>query len=197
MFAPARTLRRYSVDEYLALEERSDVRHEYVDGFIHAMAGETERHNLMVLNIAVVLRAVALGRSCRVVTENVKLYIAAINKIYYPDVMVLCDPGDDHPSIKRQPCFVAEVLSPSTEATDRREKLEAYRAIPGLGTYAIFDPDRRYAEVHQSSGGTWRAAATQEDGVIEVPCLDTTLSLAMMYEGLTPGAYADKGDVSP
>lgn len=187
MAASAKTLPRHSVEEYLALEERSDVRHEYVDGFIHAMAGETERHNLLVLNIAFLLRAVAGARSCRVVTENVKLHVAAINKIYYPDVMVLCEPGDDHPSIKRQPCFIAEVLSPSTEATDRREKLEAYRTVPGLQTYAIVDPDRRYVEVHQSTRGIWRAVAAQGDGVVVIPCLDTSLSLDGMYEGLATG----------
>lgn len=168
------------------MEERSDVRHEYVDGFIHALAGETERHNLLVLNIAFLLRAVARGRSCRVVTENVKLHIAAINKIYYPDVMVLCEPGDDHPSIKRRPCFIAEVLSPSTEATDRREKLEAYRMVPGLQTYALVDPHRRYVEVHQNAGGIWRALATQGDGIVVIPCLDASLSLDGLYEGLTP-----------
>jgi Uma2 family endonuclease len=186
MAASAKILPRHSVAEYLALEERSDVRHEYVDGFIHALAGETERHNLLVLNIAFLLRAVARGRSCRVVTENVKLHIAAINKIYYPDVMVLCEPGDDHPSIKRRPCFIAEVLSPSTEATDRREKLEAYRMVPGLQTYALVDPHRRYVEVHQNAGGIWRALATQGDGIVVIPCLDASLSLDGLYEGLTP-----------
>ena len=184
MAASAKNLPRYSVEEYLALEERSDVRHEYVDGFIHAMAGETERHNLLVLNIAFLLRAAAGGRSCRVVTENVKLHIAAVNKIYYPDVMVLCDPKDDHPSIKRQPCFIAEVLSPSTEATDRREKLESYRTIPGLQAYAIVDPTRCYVEVHQNSGGVWRAVAAQEGGVVVIPCLGMSLMVEEMYDGL-------------
>ena len=182
MAAPAKPLPRHSVEEYLALEERSDVRHEYVDGFIHAMAGETERHNLLVLNIAFLLREAAVGHSCRVVTENVKLHIAAVNKIYYPDVMVLCDPADDHPSIKRQPRFIAEVLSPSTEATDRREKLEAYRTIPALQTYAIVDPNQRYVEVHQIVGGIWRAVAVQGVGVVAIPCLATSLNLDGMYE---------------
>ena len=182
--ASAKTLRRYSVDEYLALEESSDVRHEYVDGFLHAMAGETERHNLVVLNIAFALRAAGTGRACRVVTENVKLFVASGSRIYYPDVMVLCDPADDHPSMKRQPCFIAEVLSPRTEATDRREKLEAYRTIPSLGTYVLVDPDRARVEIHQRSEGTWKAFVAEGNAAVEISCLGTNISLDVMYEGL-------------
>ena len=148
------------------------------------MAGETERHNLVVLNVAFFLRGAAGGLACRVVAENVKLHIAASNKIYYHDVMVLCDAADDHPSIKRQPCFIAEVLSPTTEATDRREKLEAYRTIPGLATYAIVSPERRYVEVHHRSDGAWKAIVLEDQGAVEIPCLGTRITFDMIYEGV-------------
>ena len=114
-----------TIDEYLALDESGTVRHEYVGGEIVAMVGATKRHNRIIGNLSGRLWGAARGDPCRVYSESVKLRVAD-DVIYYPDVMVACGPEGADPLIEDDPCIVVEVVSPSTETTDRREKLAAY-----------------------------------------------------------------------
>lgn len=120
-----------SVERYLELERESLIRHEYVGGQLYAMTGTTKRHNLIVGNILVALREAAKGTSCRVYSENVKVRTPE-DVVYYPDVMVACEPDTDDLYVEQEPCLLVEVISPTTESTDRREKLIAYRTIPRL-----------------------------------------------------------------
>lgn len=118
-----------SVDEYLEMEERSEVRHELVGGMLYAMVGGTDRHNRITLNVASKLLDAAEGGPCRVYISDMRLRIG--NNYYYPDVMVACEPPEtENPIWRTNPCLVVEVLSPSSESIDRREKLLAYRSIP-------------------------------------------------------------------
>lgn len=112
----------YTVEEYLELERHADARHEYEDGALIAMAGEKRRHNRVAGNIYAVLREIAMGRGCEVTFEAVKLR-SRDTRYRCPDVMVSCAPGDDE-YILENPCFVAEVLSPTTELTDTTKKLD-------------------------------------------------------------------------
>lgn len=148
--APGRPL---SVDEYLEREHASPARHEYVAGEVYALAGETRRHNRIALNVATHLLAAARGGACRMAREGVKL--RAGNVVYYPDVMVARGPEPDDPRLEEAPCLVVEVLSPSTQAIDRREKLLVHQAIPTLGAYLIVDQERPRVERH------WRDAAVE------------------------------------
>src|SRR5437870_3519929 len=97
-----------SVEDYLKLERSSGVKHEYVLGQVYALAGATEDHNRIALNIAAALLAAARATGCRVVGSDQKLE-AGDHLYYYPDVQVLCDPTDNDPLLKRRPCVVAEV----------------------------------------------------------------------------------------
>jgi Uma2 family endonuclease len=129
-----------TVEEYLQLEESATVRHEYVGGEIFAMVGATKRQNRIVGNIFARLWGVARGGDCRVYSEGVKLRVAE-DVIYYPDVMVACGPEGEDPLVEDDPCLVVEVVSPRTETTDRREKLAAYKRMPGLRAYLIVAQD--------------------------------------------------------
>jgi Uma2 family endonuclease len=111
--------------QYLRQEEAATVRHEYVGGEIHAMASASERHNRIAGNVFYHLRAATRGKTCRAFMADMKLRIAQPLTYYYPDVMLVCDPADDHPLYKQAPCFIAEVLSPATLAVDQREKWAA------------------------------------------------------------------------
>jgi len=113
-----------SVAEYLAGEQDGEVRHEFIGGTAHAMAGASEEHNTIAMNIATALHAHLRGRPCRafLLDLKVRLQIARTDIFYYPDVMVACDPRDSDRYFKRFPKVVIEVLSPDTERTDRREK---------------------------------------------------------------------------
>ena len=166
------------------MEETATVRHEYVGGTIHAMVGATKRHNQIGLNIASRLLGAARGGPCRVYASDVKLR-AAEDTVYYPDVMVACEPEDD-PLVENYPCLVVEVALPSTESIDRREKMLAYRKIPTLRAYLIVAQDERRVERHwRDESGEWlQGEAVGEEGFVPVPCPETKLTLAEIYEGL-------------
>lgn len=178
--------RPLSVEEYLELEKTATVRHEYVGGMVHALAGASDRHNRITLNIASRLLANARGGPCRVYMSDMKLR-ASENAFYYPDVMVVCEPLEPgNPDFQRDPCLVVEVLSPSTEQIDRREKLLTYQNIPGVGAYLVVSQDRRRVERHfRGEDGLWRKADLVNEGRLPLPCPPgAELTLDEVYEGL-------------
>jgi Uma2 family endonuclease len=173
-----------TVDEYLKLEESATVRHEYVGGEIFAMVGATKRHNRIVGNMYSRLWGAARGGDCRVYSESVKLRVAD-DVIYYPDLMVACGPEGNDPLVEDDPCLVVEVASPSTETTDRREKLAAYKRMPGLRAYLIVAQDRSWVEHHlRGEDNIWYRGDLVDEGRFSVPCPETELSLAEIYERL-------------
>jgi Uma2 family endonuclease len=176
-----------SVQEYLELERSSGVKHEYVLGQVYALAGATEDHNRIALNIAAALLSAARVAGCRVVGSDQKLE-AGDHLYYYPDVQVLCDPADDDPLVKRRPCVVVEVTSERTEATDRREKLLVYRGIASLQLYLIVAQDRREVTVHvRDPNGTWQTRQARASDSVPINCLgDHKLSLDAMYQDVLP-----------
>src|SRR5262245_54459533 len=115
-----------SVADYLEMEERSPIRHEYVDGWLYAMSGATCQHNLLIGNLYFHARQARPTQGCRIFTQEVKLRVAAGNSFFYPDVVASCEPADGANNYIERPCFVIEVLSPSTASMDRREKRDAY-----------------------------------------------------------------------
>lgn len=170
-----------TVDEYLALEETATVKHEYVGGHVYAMVETTKRHNRIMGNVLFRFGDAAEDGPCEVYFSSIKLRVAG-DVIYYPDVMVTCEPDDD-PLIEENPCLVAEVISPNTEATDRREKLLAYRQIESLRAYLIVSQDRRWIERHfRAEDGAWRQEDYVGEGPIPVPCPpDALLTLDDVY----------------
>jgi Uma2 family endonuclease len=175
-----------SVREYLALEKSATVRHEYVAGETYALAGASDRHNRISGNIFARLWGAARGGTCRIYMSDMKLR-ASENIFYYPDVMVVCGPPEPgNPDFQRDPCLVVEVLSPSTEQIDRREKLLAYENIPSVGAYLVVSQDIRRVERHfRDEDGLWRKADLVDRGRFSVPCPPgTELTLDEVYEGL-------------
>ena len=174
-----------TVEEYLKLEESATVRHEYVDGMIHAMVGATRRHNQIAINIVARLWNAARGGDCRVYASDVKVQAADDAIYYYPDVMVACGPEDDDPLVEHEPCLIVEVTSPSTETTDRREKAFTYRRIPSLKAYLIVDQNRRWVERHfRDANGEWHQGGLSDEGELPIPCPEMKLSFDDIYEGL-------------
>ena len=187
-----------AVDEYLRGEQDSPIRHEYVAGQTHAMAGADLAHNRISLNLAFHLRAATRGTPCAVFISDMKVRVTACEAFYYPDVMLSCEPGYRDSLYQTAPCLIAEVLSPSTEAIDRREKLIAYRTLPSLRYYLLVAQDRRWVEVYtwQADGG-W-LHTVQTDGALTFDCggLSLGLTLADLYEDVIgePMAGQQEGD---
>jgi Uma2 family endonuclease len=180
-------LRALSAEAYLRLEANSSTKHEFVDGQIVALAGATDRHNRIVTNISGHLWMATRGGPCRTYTSDMKLRVqtGVIDRFYYPDVMVACKPDDTHELYKIAPCFLVEVLPPSTESVDRREKLLAYQGILELRDYLIVSADERYLERYRRDDTEgWWYHEYREDGTLKLPYLGLNLTLDDIYEGL-------------
>ena len=175
-----------SVEDYLAGEDKSEIRHEYVDGIVRAMAGEKASHNEIALSLASALRAKTRGGKCRTFMENVKVYPlgGALSLFYYPDVMVACDPRDKDERYRRYPKLLIEVASESTEHKDRGEKLLAYLQNETLEEYVIVAQERPEVSVYRRSAEWRREDLHGLDAVLELRSIGLTLSLREVYEGV-------------
>jgi Uma2 family endonuclease len=173
-----------SPEAYLALEERAPEKNEYVDGEIYAMSGTTVRHNRISLNLALALKQHLAGRPCETFMADLKVHAAAANAFYYPDLVVRCQaqPLADDTRVIDDPTLIVEVLSPSTEAIDRREKLAAYRRIPTVQEYVLVAQDERSVEIYRRQGDIgWTYHAFTDDEAVEFASVGLTLGMALIH----------------
>jgi len=178
--APLQTI---SIDEYLQKEVERKIRHEYIDGQIYSRAESNEKHNLISGNLATVLRQKARGTDCRPFISDMKLYIASLNRFYYPDIVMTCDPDDDHEYYKEKPCLIIEVLSPSTETTDRREKLHAYQSIPSIKEYILVSQEKPEIELYRRAKDHWQYFLLNEPSdLLRLECLNTDIPMPVVFE---------------
>ena len=174
--------KRLSFGEYLELEERSGTRHEFVDGFMFAMAGATDNHNQIALNISTQARLKSQASTCLAYAFDMKVRTLD-GTGYHPDVFVTCNEPNDGSKVKYNPCFIVEVLSPSTEAFDRGEKQLRYRQISSLQAYVLVTQHRKLIEVYRRlADGTWRYETLEETGMLELPCINCSMTLEDVYE---------------
>ncbi len=171
-----------SIKDYLAGELKSDVRHEFYDGSVYAMAGAGRHHNIISLNIATLLRQKSRGTPCRTFVADMKLNITELNRFYYPDILLGCDESDNHEYYLQNPCLIVEVLSPSTEAIDRREKLHAYKDITSLKEYVMVSQEKQELELYRRDGGSWQYFLLDENDTLHLECLDIDIKMSEVYE---------------
>ncbi|MEH2454989.1 Uma2 family endonuclease [Nostoc sp.] len=146
-----------TVEEYLQVEEQSNIKHEYIDGYIYAMAGALDAHVTIAGNLFALLRNHVRGSGRRVYIADMKARIESLNRFYYPDVMVTCDQRDQEtPGYKRFPCLIVEVLSNSTEAFDRGDKFADYQTLESLQEYVLINTKRQGVECfRRNEQGLW------------------------------------------
>lgn len=175
----------FTPEEYLQLEESSSVKHEYIDGYIYAMAGASDPHVTVALNLATLLRSHVRGSGCRVYIADMKARIESINRYYYPDVMVTCDQRDQETSTyKRFPRLIVEVLSSSTEAFDRGDKFADYQAIDTLEEYVLINTKRQRVECFKrGDNGLWILQSyTDKDKLFRLNSIGFEGAIAEIYE---------------
>lgn len=176
------------VDDYLAGELISEVKHEYLGGEVHAMAGASNRHNKVVGNVYLALGVALRGKPCRPFNSNTKVRIHYFNhtRFYYPDAMVVCEENRDEDQWHDRPVVILEVLSESTRRTDLAEKRDAYLTIPSLRVLIFAEADRPALIVHRraTDGGFVREDHIGLEAVVLLPEIDSVLPLAEVYEGL-------------
>jgi Uma2 family endonuclease len=178
---------RWTVPAYLDLERFSTVKHEYVDGYVYALAGGTQAHNAICANIVTLLRSAARGGPCRVYTSDMK--VKAADEVYlYPDVSVSCDPDDrrDDRDWIAAPRLAVEVLSDSTAAYDRTDKFTLIARNAALVEYLLVDARRPAVEVRsRQPDGTWTIATHGPGESVTLAALAASVSVAAIYEDVS------------
>ena len=173
-----------SEDEYLIFEEKSKIRHEFMDGEIFAMAGATRRHNLANTNISTELSLRLRETDCEVYVNDFRVRIREGHNVY-PDVAVAC--GDiqtaDNDKTLLNPVVVFEVLSKSTEQRDRGEKAEDYYSLPSLQDYVLVSQYRvRVEHFSRQKNNIWILKIYEDfNDVVELDSINCKISLEMVY----------------
>ena len=152
---------RYTVEEYLAFEAKSERKHEYYDGEIFAMAGASLDHIRIVLNIGTSLGAKFLDQQCEIFASDLRVKTKK-NLYTYPDLVIICETPQlegKEPQTLLNPRVLIEVLSPSTEHYDRTTKFKHYKTIASLKEYVLVSQLEPRVEVFtMNSAGTPRPA---------------------------------------
>jgi len=178
----------WTVEEYVEFEKTSPVRHEYVDGELYAMAGESKNHNRIAGSVFSILDQHLAGGQCEAFIENVKVKVRP-PLYYYPDVVVTCEPAavveDDDDYVINDPVMIVEVLSKSTARTDRIEKLHEYKNLPNLREYVIVSQYHVQVEVYrrQNAGEDWtKQVYSGLQSEIHFDSIEVKINLADIYK---------------
>jgi Uma2 family endonuclease len=174
--------------EYLQLDADSPIKHEYIDGYVYAMAGATDAHITIAGNLFSILRSQLRGSGCRVYISDMKARIESLNRFYYPDVMVTCDRRDQEtPLYKKYPCLIVEVLSDSTEAFDRGDKFADYQQIESLQEYVVINCKKQRVECfRRNSDCLWLLQIyVPEHPLFQLKSINFETNLEVIYEDVT------------
>jgi Uma2 family endonuclease len=177
---------KISVRDYLEGEKNSQIKHEYLDGEVYAMAGTSKSHNEIIANINERLRIHLRGNNCRSFFTNIKVLVQKLNRYYYPDLIVVCGEDDESEYFTRKPTLIIEILSPSTTLTDRREKMFAYKEIESLREYVMVEQNRMYAEIYRrrEDGNLWDWIEFEAGEEIDLASLNFKMPMAEIYAGV-------------
>jgi len=171
--------------EYLALEEESAARHEYLDGEIYAMAGGSPDHAALAAAMISILGR-ELPPGCRVFSSDLRLRIPATGLSTYPDAAVVCGPtlraGDDRLAVVN-PLLVVEVTSPSTEEYDRGEKLRHYKSLPALREVLIVSHREPRLTLHRRRGDEWAEEAAGPGQSVALGGVAVRIAVDEVYRG--------------
>jgi Uma2 family endonuclease len=184
---PASPRHRYTYSEYLAHEQDSELKHEYCDGEILAMAGGSRRHNALALRVGAALDA-GSEHGCIAFQSDQKVRALATGRATYPDATVVCgaiegDPADPGGATITNPTVLVEVLSASTEQEDRGGKWQHYQLIPALQEYVLVAQDSpRVERYRRIAGDRWEYSEVTA-GTLQLST-GAVLDLAVLYENL-------------
>ena len=177
--------RKYTLEEYVRLEEYANVRHEFLDGQIYAMAGGTPEHGTYAANVIGLLTSQLVGKPCRVQTSDVRIRVKATGLDTYPDASVVCGHAErdsNDPNAIVNPVVLVEVLSPSTEEYDQGEKLEHYQRVESLREVVFVQHrEQRVDVVRRQQDGSWLTTSGTSGDTLELESLGCSLSVDSVY----------------
>lgn len=174
-------------EEYLAFEEASAEKHEYVNGRVYAMAGGTIEHST-VCGRAILVLGSRLRSGCRVLTSDARVLVPETRLYTYPDATVLCGRPEQRPDLLAltNPTVVVEVLSPSTEGYDRGAKFAHYRRCASLQQVVFVDLVARRVEVYAPSGEHWILTESTGDRPVAIACCTEPFPASALFVDLDP-----------
>lgn len=178
--------REWTVEEYLAFERESDVKHEFADGELVAMSGASRAHGRIAWNIGGALYPQLQKADCEGFTAEMRVRIPATDRYTYPDLVVVCgEPEFEDAELDTlvNPTLVVEILSPTTEDYDRGRKLFHYRSIPSLQAALLVAQDEVHVELYERQGdGRWVLSETDDIGEsLDLAAIGARLALVDVY----------------
>jgi len=173
-----------SVEDYLILNRNSkDMRYEYLDGDVRMLAGGSPDHSIIIANLTAAIKGPLKGNPCRVYNSDVQLKLSE-KRYVFPDITISCDERDrNQKETIHYPLVVVEVLSPTTEATDRGKKAAYYRACPTIQEYVMVDSEEVFVEVHRREEGRWTINIFEPGDTITLESLSIHFPIEDAYEG--------------
>jgi Uma2 family endonuclease len=185
----SRPLSYVTPEEYLAQERIADVKHEYIDGAIVAMAGGSPAHSLIAANVGRGLGNRLTDSSCLVFSSDLRVSVKWGKLITYPDVSVVCGKPqyvDAERDTIVNPTLIVEVLSPSTNNYDRGEKSRLYRMLPSLAEYLLIEQEPVEIEHYRRlPTGHWEIETLREkEAVIKLESVGCELPVKDVYRGI-------------
>lgn len=178
---------RFDFAEYLLLEDIAEVKHEFLDGHVWAMAGGSPAHAAICGNAMTLLNVQLHGQRRQVFTSDLRVRIKSSGLGTYPDITVVCgklelDPDDPKGHTVTNPKVIVEVVSPSNEKYDRGEKFEHSRTIAALEEVVLVAHDRREIEIRRREpDGTWSTRLAGDGEVAQLASIGCDLPVDAVY----------------
>lgn len=187
--APAYDKKRYSIEEYLEMEQDSDIKHEYYRGEIFAMAGAKVVHNRIVSNALIGLGIKLKSSSCNPFNSDQRIHIPENTLFTYPDISIICGDintlNNDGWNVLN-PTVLIELLSPSTKNYDKGEKFTLYRQISSLKEYILIDSENIFIEAFRiNERNHWELEEYKNiQEVLSIKAINVSISINEIYEGV-------------
>ena len=179
-------------EEFLAWEDRQELRYEYDGVHVHAMTGGTILHDDVTFGVRRALDVALKGKPCRHHGPNAMIRTSE-RKARYPDALITCKPIDGKSKLAPEPVEVFEVISPGSAGTDRIIKLREYKGVPSIQRYVILEQDAVAATVLERRGEDWVAHGLTSGDVLAMPEVGATVAMDDIYDGIELPAQEDDG----
>lgn len=173
-----------SYADYLAQESKSELKHEFLRGDVWAMSRGSPEHGRLAVRAAVLLTSALQKRPCVVYSSDVRVRIEQTDRSTYPDLSVVCGKeqhASDDPDAIINPVVIVEVLSPTTERSDRGEKFAHYQRLASLQEYVLIAQDSRRIEVFRRQGASWLLTIFETGASVSLSSIGASLSVDELY----------------
>jgi Uma2 family endonuclease len=174
---------KISVKDYFELDQASEIRHEYIDGYAYAMSVGTAFHSWLAMNMVRLLDEQLRSGPCRVFNSDMRVQLNE-KRYVFPDVSVSCDVSDSQGSneIVKSPRLIVEILSPTTELYDRGKKFAYYQECATIQEYVMISTQRQGIEIFRRRGEKWIYQHYRPGQTVEIASLDIELLFDAIYE---------------